>query len=179
MARRSETSVFNGDILRRVACPRHYCPLRPPATAENRRTIFCLRPSPTLATFFSERVPAFRPAVNRVWPTGRMSVWRVLRADRGGTIAPMPGQSDNIGVPSLVQGRYPLLSADGGYRRKTTRCLRIPHGIGVTGAWHSQHVVGVRTYVPKSAHCGAGVGSLAVNGEEDVTADPLYSSSVR
>ena len=26
-----------------------------------------------------------------------------------------------------------------GYRRKTTRYLRIPHGIGVTGAWHSQH----------------------------------------
>ena len=65
--------------------------------------------------------------------------------DRGGTPAPMRGQSDNIGILPPDAGRYLCYSTVDGYRRNTIKDRRIPRGIRVTGACHSLHFVGVQT----------------------------------
>ena len=65
-------------------------------------------------------------------------VWVVCTPNRGGMTAPMSGRSDDLGIPARLSQGIPC-GKEAGYRRKTTRYLRIPHGIGVTGAWHSQH----------------------------------------
>ena len=81
---------------------------------------------------------------------------------------PTRGQSDNIGIPPPARGRHPCYSTVGGYRRKTNRSRRIPCRIGVTGAWHSLHFVGVQTrrdQINRTLAVGSSVGSDG----EDVT----------
>ena len=45
--------------------------------------------------------------VNRVRSGTFLPIQPVCTPNRGGTTAPMPGQSDNLGIPSLARGRYP------------------------------------------------------------------------
>jgi hypothetical protein len=86
-----------------------------------------------------------------------------------------PRRHDRPHVGTIGQSRdsdptlagYPLRERRG-YRHKTTRYLRIPHGIGVTGAWHSLHSSVCERKFPTLPHSG-GVGSRAVYGAEDVT----------
>ena len=86
-----------------------------------------------------------------------------------------PRRHDRPHVGTIGQSRdsdptlagYPLRERRG-YRHKTTRYLRIPHGIGVTGAWHSLHSSVCERKFPTLPPSG-GVGSRAVYRAEDVT----------
>ena len=86
-----------------------------------------------------------------------------------------PRRPDRPHVGTIGQSRdsdptlagYPLRERRG-YRHKTTRYLRIPHGIGVTGAWHSLHSSVCERKFPTLPPSG-GVGSRAVYRAEDVT----------
>ena len=94
-----------------------------------------------------------------------------------------PRRHDRPHVGTIGQSRdsdptlagYPLRERRG-YRHKTTRYLRIPHGIGVTGAWHSLHSSVCERKFPTLPPSG-GVGSRAVYRAEDVTCSTDESSS--
>ena len=60
---------------------------------------------------FSERIPAFRPGVNRVSVGVFLSARPVCTPNRGGMTAPMPGQSDNLGIPARLSQVSPAGAA--------------------------------------------------------------------
>ena len=79
-----------------------------------------------------------------------LTVRPVRTLNRGGMTAPMPGQSDNLGIPvQLLQGIPCGRGQD--TDAKTTQVPPNPHRIGVTGAWHSLHSSVCKPKVPKPA----------------------------
>lgn len=107
------------------------------------------------------------PGVNRVRAAQLILDGAKSPTDRGGTSTPRSGRIEHGGdaPPSLAgipcgRGR--------GYRRHTTRYLRIPFGRGVTGAWHFQHSSVGEPEVPAPTAGGA-VGTPSVPGGEEIT----------
>ena len=95
-----------------------------------------------------------------------------------------PRQHDRPHVGTIGQSRdsCPTLAgipcgSGAGYRHKTPRYLRIPHGIGVTGAWHSQHSSVCEHKFP-TLPPSAVRGSRAIHGAEDVTEPSLRGLQV-
>jgi len=96
-----------------------------------------------------------------------------------GRLHTQPRRHDRPHVGTIGQSRDsdPTLAGDPlrerrGYRHKTSRYLRIPHGRGVTGAWHSLHSSVCERKFP-TLPPSRGVGSRAVYRAEDVTS-PRY-----
>ena len=113
----------------------------------------------------------FTACVNRVSVGTFLPVRPVWPPNRGGMTAPMSGQSDNFGIPARLSQVSPAGAAqDTDPTQQGTS--ESPHGIGVTGAWHSPHLVGVQTRGSQTSR-HAVVGSPAGYGAEDVTR-PLF-----
>jgi hypothetical protein len=110
---------------------------------------------------FSESIPTFTVGVNRVSVRAFLPVHQIWTPNRPhtGTI----GQSRD----SIVGSKQASPASDGRLM-PVNRDSRIPHGIGITGAWYSAHIIGVQTRGSQTSRLTA-VGSRAVYGAEDVT----------